>query len=54
MTPRSKTVSDLIDDHIKGSLSYSDLHLAIHKLGYKTTSLYEMVIGREYELGPIT
>lgn len=50
---RSQTIADLIDACAKGELPFSgpdSLYSKIHDMGYKCTSLYEMVIAREAEL----
>lgn len=43
LVPRSKDVSDLIEDYAGGHLSYRGLEKAIATMGYSTISLYEAV-----------
>ena len=50
---RNSTIADLIDQCVRGELNFSgeiSLCTKIHDMGYKTTSLYEMVRAREAEL----
>jgi hypothetical protein len=50
---RNSTIEELIDSCAKGKISFSgdnSLCSKISAMGYKITSLYEMVIVREAEL----
>jgi len=53
MQARTQTIADLIDACAKGELLFSgpdSLCSKVHAMGYKCTSLYEMVVAREKEL----
>lgn len=53
MEPSNQTIADLIDDCVRGKLPFGgpdSLYFKVHAMGYKCTSLYEMVIAREREL----
>lgn len=50
---RTQTIADLVDACAKGELPFSgpdSLYSKVHAMGYKCTSLYEMVYAREKEL----
>lgn len=47
---RTQEISDMVLACAKKELPFSDLCREVAKRGYKTTSLYEMVIAAEYEL----
>lgn len=54
LVPKNQSIADLIDSCAKGELAFSgpdSLWSKVHAMGYKCTSLYEMVIAREKELG---
>ena len=42
MVPKD-AVGELIDRHIKGEITYGELHRNVHDMGYSTTSLGDMV-----------
>lgn len=54
MRPRNETIGQLVQDCADGKLSFSgpgSLCEKVAAMGYKTTSLYEMVRGAEIEAG---
>ena len=53
LRPRSQMIADLIDACARGELEFSgpdSLCAKVAAMGYKTTSLYEMVIAAEHDL----
>jgi len=53
LVARNATIADLVQQCAEGKLPFSgpdSLHSKVHAMGYKTTSLYEMVIAAEAAL----
>jgi hypothetical protein len=53
MQPRNATIGELVEACAKGKLAFSgpgSLCAKVAAMGYKTTSLYEMVRATEYAL----
>ncbi len=44
---RSPTISQLVEDCARGSLGFDELCIQVARMGYKTTSLFEMVCAAE-------
>ncbi len=49
MIPRNATIGQLVQNCADGKLPFSELCEKVAAMGYKTTSLYEMVRGAERE-----
>ena len=47
---RNQTIFDLVDQCAKGDLAFDQCCQAIARMGYKTTSVYEMVLCRQADL----
>lgn len=47
LKPRNETIGQLVQDCADGKLPFDDLCIKIAAMGYKTTSLYEMVCAAE-------
>lgn len=45
------TIGQLVEDCAKGVIKFDELCMKVAAMGYKTTSLYEMVIATEQQLG---
>ena len=49
LRPRTQGISDLIEAHLEKQISFGELCSKVAAMGFKTTSLYEMVIAAEAE-----
>lgn len=49
---RNQTIGDLVQQCVEGKLPFPELCQQVARMGYKTTSLYEMVMTGRSELKP--
>ena len=54
MKARTDTIAEMVEDCAMGRLNFGDLCTKVAAMGYKTTSLYEMVRAVEDECKRIT
>ena len=43
LTPRTDRIAELVEECANNEISFADLCKEVHEMGFKTTSLYEIV-----------